>query len=342
VIESLRRDVEALCEPGEREVGSRGHRAARAWLAQRMADAGLEPCSGDSFEMPCEQARGWLTSLRGALGREPHGAEGASPEGSARIVNLVGRLPGRDPAAAPVLLAAHYDTCGPQPGADDNAAAIAILLALVQPLRARALERAVLFAFFDAEEPPHWLTRTMGSIWYYERQREEEIHCALVLDLVGHDVPLPGLEDLIFLTGIESDPGLAGVLRECESAVDQRFVPTLNRYVGDLSDHHVFRVRRRPYLFLSCGHWEHYHAPTDTPDRLNYEKMASIVRFLEELTARASAARLEGPFEKHDTTATELHYVRKHLGPLAAALEIKLEGRRGIEELVDAMLASGL
>ena len=104
----------------------------------------------------------------------------------------------------------------------------------------------------------------------------------------------------------------------------------------------LLRVRRRPYLFLSCGHWEHYHAPTDTPDRLNYKKMASIARFLEELTARASAARLEGPFEKHDTTATELHYVRKHLGPLAAALEIKLEGRRGIEALVDAMLASGL
>ena len=35
--------------------------------------------------------------------------------------------------------------------------------------------------------------------------------------------------------------------------------PLLNRYVGDLSDHHVFRVNKRPYLFLTCARWEHYH-----------------------------------------------------------------------------------
>jgi hypothetical protein len=32
------------------------------------------------------------------------------------------------------------------------------------------------------------------------------VHCAIVMDLVGHDVPVLGMEDLVFLTGTESDP----------------------------------------------------------------------------------------------------------------------------------------
>ena len=341
MIESLRRDVAALCAPGSRMVGSRGHEAARAWLVRRMAAAGLEPYADGSFELPYLPPKGWLAALLGAAGREVHAVTGDE-----RLVNLVGRISGRDPVAAPVLLAAHYDTCGDQPGADDNAAAIAILLSLAGPLRARALERGVLFAFFDAEEPPYWLRPVMGSTWFYDRQRREEIHCALVLDLVGHDVPLDGIEDLLFLTGMESDPALEAVLRECEGAATQRFVPTLSRYISpfgyDLSDHHVFRIRRRPYLFLSCGHWEHYHEATDTPDRLNFAKMAEIARFLEELTVRTSRARLDGPFEGYDTTAAELHFLRRHLAPVAAALGARLEGREDIERLASRLLAGGL
>ncbi len=339
MIDSLVLDVEALCAPGEREVGSLGHEAARAWLVRRLAEEGLEPYAGGSFELPYSPPRGWLAGLLGAAGRA--GDEG---NGEPRLVNLVGRLPGRASAEAPVLLAAHYDTCGSQPGADDNAAAIAILLALVEPLRRRALERPLLFAFFDAEEPPYWLRPLMGSTWFYDRQRRDAIHCAIVLDLVGHDVPVEGLEDLLFVTGMESDPGLEAALRDCAGGL--RFVPTLNRYITpfgyDLSDHHVFRIRRRPYLFLSCGHWEHYHRETDTPDRLNYAKMAGVARFLEELVARVSASRLDGPFEGHDTTATELHFLSRHLGALARELGVRLEGRADIERLVSRMLALGL
>src|SRR5690606_37898557 len=98
-------------------------------------------------------------------------------------------------------------------------------------------------------------------------------HCAVVLDLVGHDVPVPGIEDLVFVTGMESDPDL---VLDLTGAVDGvRVQPVLNRYVGDLSDHHVFRTHQRPFLFLSCARWQHYHMPTDTPDRLNYDKMAA-------------------------------------------------------------------
>ena len=59
---------------------------------------------------------------------------------------------------APVLLGAHYDTCDSLPGADDNAVAVAVLLEVAVQMADETLERSVMLAFFDAEEPPHFLS----------------------------------------------------------------------------------------------------------------------------------------------------------------------------------------
>jgi hypothetical protein len=183
----------------------------------------------------------------------------------------------------------------------------------------------------------------MGSTYFYTHQRREPIHCAIVLDLVGHDVPVSGIEDALFILGMESDPGLEGVVRTCEPARGLHTIATLNRYVGDMSDHHIFRTHRRPYLFLTCGQWEHFHLPSDTPEKLNYEKMGRIRDYVIEVTRAAAGAALEGPFEGYDSTETELYFLRKHGGAIAAALGIDLQGRSDIEVLVQLMVnESGL
>ena len=71
----------------------------------------------------------------------------------------------------------------------------------------------MIFAFFDAEEPPHFLSPAMGSIRFFEDQRLGDIHCAVIMDLVGHDVPVPGLEDVLFITGMETDSVLGDVIQ---------------------------------------------------------------------------------------------------------------------------------
>ncbi len=118
----------------------------------------------------------------------------------------------------------------------------------------------------------------------YENQRREHIHCAIIMDLVGHEVPIQGLEELVVITGMESDPVLETIVKEWEPIRTIRRVPILNTYVGDLSDHYVFRINRRPYLLLTCGRWEHYHSSTDTPDRLNYTKINAIADYICSLT----------------------------------------------------------
>lgn len=255
------------------------------------------------------------------------------------LCNVLARAPGHSRTASPVLIAAHYDTCGIQPGADDNAAAVAISLECARRLLERPAACDVVLAWFDAEEPPHFLGPSMGSTYFYHHQRVEDVRCALVMDLVGHTVPIPERGELVFVTGAETDPALPGVLARCP-ADRLRIVPVRNAYVGDMSDHHVFRVERRPYLFLSCAQWEHYHRPTDTPFVLDYPKMAAIADYVEELVRALAEVELAGPFESRDTLDLELAGARRHLGGLAALLNNRLATRADLDALVRAAKAS--
>ena len=180
---------------------------------------------------------------------------------------------GRDSRLAPLLVGAQYDSVIDAPCADDKAAAVAIALAVAEHLtESRPLDRDLVVAIFDAEEPPTSDSPSMGSGRFWEDQRDDrQIHAAVIMDLVGHDVSINGLDSeaqvslmsalapLLFMTGTESQPGLRGVLERAGDIDMLTLVPTLNRYVGDISDHGVFRQNGVPYLFLSCGRWEHYH-----------------------------------------------------------------------------------
>jgi hypothetical protein len=312
--QDLRNDVITLATAAGRMVGTSGHRAARGYLVERLTGLELDPYA-ERFELP-------------------YAVEGHE------LCNVIGVAQGTQPSLAPIVLAAHYDTCGPRPGADDNAAAVAIALELAAKLRAEPTARSVVIALFDGEEPPYSFSPAMGSIHWYHHQRRGPVHCAVVLDLVGHDVPVPGIEDLVFVTGMESDPELVLDLAGVSEAL--RVQPVLNRYVGDLSDHHVFRKHQRPFLFLSCGRWEHYHMPTDTPDRLNYDKMAAIAELVELLIRRVDAAELRGPFDGGDTLALELAGIERHFGKLLG-YAARVVGRKGVDAFVNmAMNGFGL
>ena len=251
-------------------------------------------------------------------------------------------IPGAYSAKAPILLGAHFDTCGDIPGADDNAAAVAILLGVAESIQKTVCDRSVVLAFFDAEEPPYFQTSMMGSIRFYEDQRTGPVHAAIILDLVGHDVPVEGLEDLLFITGAESDPGLEMAVRHSEPESGVRTVPTLNSYVGeDLSDHHIFRENERPYLLLTCGRWEHYHMPTDTPDKLSIGKIEAVANYVVTLTESLCKSSLDGPFLGNETLSTEIYFLEKNIMPTLGDLGISLplNSRTDIDRLVSLLMS---
>ena len=211
----------------------------------------------------------------------------------------------------------------------------------------------------------------MGSIRFYEDQMDERgLHAALVMDLVGHDVvlpvgqvlrslgivpsilhgvelKLPRLRNLLFITGAESHPEMVDLLQG--AAIDDLpIIATLNKYIGDMSDHGIFRSKDIPYLFLSCGRWKHYHEPTDTPKRLNYMKMARITNLVIYLIGRLILSPL-GMREKEDdfTVSLEIELLEKAFGALFPLLLrstnlTRLETRRDVDAVAAAFLSVGL
>jgi hypothetical protein len=317
----LRTDVERLAAPGTRRVGTHGHQLARDYLIERLTALGLAPYRGDRFALPYR------------AGRQD-------------FENLIGVVPGQQPGLAPVLVAAHYDTVD-TPGADDNAAAVAIALETARRLLEARPQRDVVIALFDAEEPPYFHSEAMGSIRFFEDQRQPAgFHAAVVMDLVGHDVPFPHpalaprIAPLLFVTGTESHPALASILLGCRQGPQLPVVATLNRRVGDMSDHHAFRLGGVPYLFLSCGRWPHYHARTDTPEKLNYAKMERICGHLTCLAERLAGtelppAALDSEGRAVDTTALEIQLLEEALGAAGVSGLLSAVGLRQLRTAAD-------
>lgn len=64
---------------------------------------------------------------------------------------------------AMIVIGAHYDVCGEQEGADDNASGVAAILELARLFKGSHLTRPVELVAYTLEEPPYFGTRFMGS-----------------------------------------------------------------------------------------------------------------------------------------------------------------------------------
>ncbi len=69
-----------------------------------------------------------------------------------------------------LVVGAHYDVCGNQPGADDNASAVAGLLEVARMVAESqpAIDYRIDFVCYCLEEPPFFATRQMGSYIHAE------------------------------------------------------------------------------------------------------------------------------------------------------------------------------
>ena len=290
-VTTLESDVRHLASPRleGRLRGSQGNALARAYVIGRLQGAGLAPLFAASFE------------------------QRAYPEGDgAHAVNVGAIYRASDDAAHWVVLVAHYDHLGMirgnvHPGADDNASAVALLLALGDALgRARpALRRHVVLLFPDAEEPPDIRTERMGSTWFWRHPpfSADTLDFALVLDLVGGRATLElraaGLGDALFVLGTEADASLRALVAELEpvggvaplglSLATIEAMPYRPGTRFSRSDYHGLREElRRPFLFLTTGRTETYHTPQDTPDSVDYERLGRVTRWVAQLAVHGA------------------------------------------------------
>lgn len=192
-----------------------------------------------------------------------------------------------------IVVGAHYDTVPGSPGADDNASAVAVLIELA------AMKVPARFIAFPNEEMPYSYTPESGS-WAWAmaaRERGEQVRGMFSLEMLGFYSDAPGSQrypwplsliypdrgDFIAFVGDIGARKLVGrsiglFRKHCafpsEGVAAPSFIPGIRA-----SDHWAFRCHGYPALMITDTAYNrnpHYHRASDTPDTLDYERMARV------------------------------------------------------------------
>lgn len=228
---------------------------------------------------------------------------GYETDSQGQYTNIVAR-PSHRPDAPCVLVGAHYDSVPGSPGADDNASAVAALLACAKALADHARESPVCFVSFNREEDG-----LLGSADFVERVvagKHIAVREAHILEMVGYcdhrpasqSIP-PGLpiqapdhgDFLSVLANKDSTAIASAILQTARTyrpdfpvlslkvyAEIEKLVPVLAR-----SDHTPFWKAGIPAVMwtdTSEFRNHHYHQETDTPDTLDYGFLRTVTQIL--------------------------------------------------------------
>lgn len=87
-----------------------------------------------------------------------------------------------------IIIGAHYDTCGEQEGADDNASGTVGVMELARLLAKEKLDYRIDFVAYTLEEPPFFDTKEMGSYIHAKSVKEEKqnIKGMICLEMIGY------------------------------------------------------------------------------------------------------------------------------------------------------------
>ena len=199
-----------------------------------------------------------------------------------------------------LVVGAHYDAYGPFPGADDNASGAAGLLELARLLGKSALPLRVELVAYSTEEPPYFGTAHMGSAVHADAQKAAgaKIRAMISLEMIGYfsdgpgsqSYPMPLLKLYYpsrgnFIT-VVGNPRSIGLTRRVKKAMSGGTVPvysiTAPAFIPgiDYSDHASYWDAGYPAVMINDTAFyrnKNYHKSTDTADRLDYQRMASVV-----------------------------------------------------------------
>ncbi len=208
--------------------------------------------------------------------------------------NVLGYIEGTDPAVRDevIVISAHYDHLGKRGddiyyGADDNASGTSAVISIAGALAEAKRQgigprRSVLCILMTGEEKG-----LLGSEYYAQFPvfPLENTVANINIDMIGrtddrHDDP-----HYVYVIGAGR---LSAELHEINERMNAQHTQLLLDYTYDAdddpnrfyyrSDHYNFARRGVPAVFYFSGVHEDYHRPTDTPDKIMYDKTAVIAR----------------------------------------------------------------
>ena len=203
-----------------------------------------------------------------------------------------------------VVIGAHYDSAGPLPGADDNASGVAGLIELAHLLgRApkASLNTSVELVAYTLEEPPFFATQHMGSAVHAAslKQQRVPVRLMLSLEMIGYftDAPnsqrypvaamkltYPSVGNFIAVVGKIGQGATVQRIKEAMQSASSLPVQFLNAPSSlpgvDLSDHrNYWNAGYEAAMITDTSFYRNpsYHTAQDTPDTLDYQRMALVV-----------------------------------------------------------------
>ncbi|MBK7691395.1 MAG: M28 family peptidase [Bacteroidetes bacterium] len=202
-----------------------------------------------------------------------------------------------------LIVGAHYDVCGDQPGADDNASAIAGLLETARLISYNKpdVDYQIDLVAYCLEEPPFFGTEAMGSFIHAKSLYDSKINVIgmICFEMIGFfsDAPnsqmfpspelaeiYPSTANFIVVVGIERFNSFNKKVKDLmslNSSIDVQFInfPSPDGLAG-LSDQRNYWQFGYQALMINDTSFirnPNYHLPSDTIETLDFGKMTEVI-----------------------------------------------------------------
>jgi Peptidase family M28 len=264
----------------------------------------------DELEKSARYIETTLESHGYAVSRQVFDADDFRSGGTRSVRNIEVVIEPREagPATETLVVGAHYDSAIGAAGANDNGSGVAAVIELARllgDLKGKTPRRIRLVLFVN-EEMPYFRTQEMGS-WQHAAAlaaRNERVVAMYSLETIGWFSSEPGSQRypfpfgllfpdrgdfLAFVGMLEARPLLRASIGSFRAhtqfptigGVAPAFIPGI-----DFSDHWAFAQHGFPAIMLTDTapyRYPHYHTFRDTPDKVDTEKLARLVKGIERM-----------------------------------------------------------
>jgi hypothetical protein len=253
-----------------------------------------------------EQVARYIEAALASFGYTPGRQEFAVDGKPVRNIEAVIEPTAGTPDPEVVVVGAHYDSVTGSPGANDNATGSAAVIELARLLRDfdGASRKRIRLVLFVNEEPPYFRTEAMGSLRYARAlaARRERVTAMYSLETMGYFSSAPGSQhypapfglmfpdrgDFIAFVGLMNSRAL--VRETVRSFRSHTAFPSIGGVAPDAipgigwSDHWAFAREGFPAVMVTDTapfRYPHYHRASDTPDKVDTESLARVVKGME-------------------------------------------------------------
>jgi hypothetical protein len=200
-----------------------------------------------------------------------------------------------------IIIGAHYDVCGQQEGADDNASGLVGVLELARMLSKEKLDYRIDFVAYSLEEPPFFGTKNMGSYIHAKSLHDQKIDVKgmICLEMIGYYSDEPnsqkyplGILKLFygnkgnFITVVQNfnNGGFGKQVKELMT--NQKLLPTKS-FIGpaslggtDFSDHrNYWEFGYNAIMITNTSFYRNpnYHQTSDKIETLDLNRMCKVI-----------------------------------------------------------------